>query len=73
MQNNIPTVYVSEIYCCIVKSTNISTTLQFCTKNIKKIKNIVLRSVLVITEYFMLIVCLENIGEGLLHACISSY
>jgi hypothetical protein len=73
MQNNIPTVYVSEIYCCIVKSTNISTALQFCTKNIKKFKNIVLRSVLVITEYFMLIVCLENIGEGLLHACISSY
>jgi hypothetical protein len=26
-----------------------------------------------ISEYFMLIQCLENIGEGLLHACISSY
>ena len=25
-----------------------------------------------ISEYFMLIQCLENIGEGLLHACISS-
>ena len=24
-------------------------------------------------EYFMLKQCLENIGEGLLHACISSY
>jgi hypothetical protein len=32
-----------------------------------------LRSVLVISEYFMLIECLENVGEGLLHACISSY
>jgi hypothetical protein len=82
MQNNIPTVYISEIYCCIVKSTNLSTVLQFCTKNIKKFKNIVLswqhfsaslRSVLAITEHFMLILCLENIGEGLLHACISSY
>ena len=41
MQNNIPTLYISEIYCCIVKSTNLSTILQFCTKNIKKSKNIV--------------------------------
>ena len=64
MQNNIPTVYISEIYCCIVKSTNLSTILQFCTKNMKKFKNIVLswqhlsmslHSVLVISEYFMLI------------------
>jgi hypothetical protein len=31
-----------------------------------------LRSVLAISKYFMLIRCLENIGEGLLHACISS-
>jgi hypothetical protein len=38
MQNNIPTVYISEIYCCIVKSTNLSTILQFRTKNMKKIK-----------------------------------
>jgi hypothetical protein len=42
MQNNIPTVYISEIYCCIVKSTNRSTILQFlsefCTKNTKKLK-----------------------------------
>ena len=29
MQNNIPTVYISEIYCCIMKSTNLSTILQF--------------------------------------------
>ena len=36
MQNNIPTVYISEIY-CIVKSTNLSTILQFCTKNMKKL------------------------------------
>ena len=43
MQNNIPTVYISEIYCCIVKSTNLSTILQFCTKYMKiKFKNIVL-------------------------------
>ena len=35
MQNNIPTVYISEIYCCIVKSTNLSTILQFCTKYMK--------------------------------------
>ena len=38
MQNKIPTVYISEIYCCIVKSTNLSTILQFCTKNMKKLK-----------------------------------
>ena len=41
MQNNIPKVYISEIYCCydcIVKSTNLSTILQFCTKNMKKLK-----------------------------------
>ena len=35
MQNNIPTVYISEIYCCIAKSTNLSTILQFCTKYMK--------------------------------------
>ena len=35
---SIPTVYISEIYCCIVKSTNLSTILQFCTKYMK-IKN----------------------------------
>jgi hypothetical protein len=34
--------------------------------------NASLRSVLAIPEYFMLIQCLENIGEGLLRACISS-
>ena len=28
---------------------------------------------LAISEYFMLIQCLENIGEGFLHVCISSY
>ena len=38
MQNNIPTVYISQIYCCILKSTNLSTILQFCTKNMKKLK-----------------------------------
>jgi hypothetical protein len=25
MQNNIPTVHISEIYCCTVKSTNLAT------------------------------------------------
>ena len=36
MQNDIPTVYISEIYCCIVnKSTNLSTILQFCKKKLK--------------------------------------
>ena len=38
MQNNIPTVYISEIYCCIVKSTNLSTILQFRTKNMKNLR-----------------------------------
>ena len=38
MQNNIPAAYISEIYCYIVKSTNLSTILQFCTKNMKKLK-----------------------------------
>jgi hypothetical protein len=66
MQNNIPTVYISDIYCCIDKSTNLSTILQFCTKNMKKFKHRVivlswqhlsasLRSVLAISEYFVLI------------------
>jgi hypothetical protein len=49
-------------------------------KNMKKFKiscchgnlSASLRSVSAISEYFMLIQCLENIGEGLLHACISS-
>jgi hypothetical protein len=34
--------------------------------------NASLRSVLAYYEYFMLKQCLENIGEGSLHACISS-
>jgi hypothetical protein len=34
-KNNIPTVYISEIYYCLVKSTNLSTILQFCTKYMK--------------------------------------
>ena len=38
MQNNIPTVYISEIDCCMVKSTKLSTILQFCTKNMKILK-----------------------------------
>jgi hypothetical protein len=50
MQNNIPTIYISEIYCCIVKSKNLSTILE-------KLKHLCasLRSVLAISEYFMLI------------------
>jgi hypothetical protein len=32
MQNNIPTVYISEIYRCVVKNTNLSTILQFYMK-----------------------------------------
>jgi 6-phosphogluconate dehydrogenase len=53
MQNNIPTVYISEIYnyCCIVKSTNLSTILQFCTKNMKKLK---------IQEYRVVMATLER-------------
>ena len=38
MQNNIPTVYISENYCCIVKSTNLSTILQLCKKKIKNLR-----------------------------------
>ena len=34
--------------------------------------NASLRSVLMNYQYFMLNQCLENMGEGLLHACISS-
>jgi hypothetical protein len=66
MQNDIPTVYISVIYCCIVKSTNLSTILQFCTKNMKTFKIQEYRVVMatlerepafsvVISEYFMLI------------------
>jgi hypothetical protein len=51
MQNNIPTVYISEIYCCIVKSTNLSTILQFCTKSMKKLK---------IKEYRVVMATLER-------------
>jgi hypothetical protein len=51
MQNNIPTVYISEIYCCIVKSMNLSTILQFCTKNMKKLK---------IKEYRVVMATLER-------------
>ena len=63
------------------ESFNYFSILPFCTKNIKKLKNFVLswqnlnaslRSVLAISEYFMLIQCLRNIGESLLHACVSS-
>jgi hypothetical protein len=44
MQNNIyvPTVYILEIHCCIVKSTNLSIIFPFCKKNINFFKNIVL-------------------------------
>ena len=31
-------IYISEIHCCIVKSTNLSTILPFCKKNLKKLK-----------------------------------
>ena len=61
------------------KSVQVSST--FC-RFVQKIKktiivlpccNASLRSVLSYNyEYFMLKQCLENIGEGLLHACISS-
>jgi hypothetical protein len=33
-----PTVYISEIYCCIAKSTNLPTIFQFCTKYMKTFK-----------------------------------
>jgi hypothetical protein len=51
MQNKISTVYISEIYCCIVKSTNLSTVLQFCTKYMKKLK---------IKEYRVVMATLER-------------
>ena len=38
MQNNIPTVYISEIHCCVVKSTNLSIFV-ILYKKYKKIKN----------------------------------
>ena len=46
MQNNIPTVYISEIYCCIVKSTNLS--IIFCSfvQKYEKIKNLRYRVVM---------------------------
>jgi hypothetical protein len=40
MQNNIPTVYNSEMRYCIVKSTNLSTILPFCTIKYKEIKHV---------------------------------
>ena len=84
MRNNIPTVYISEIYCCIVKSTNLSTIFQFCTKNMEKLKIKDYRVVMSTLErepafsvgHFRILhvnlMFAENIGEGLLHACISS-
>ena len=72
MQNNIPTVYISKIYCCIVKSTNLSTILLFRTKNMKNLRiscchghtsaRTAFRGLFLNTE-----------DEGSLHACISSY
>ena len=46
MQNNILTVYISEMYCCIFKSTNLSTNMQFCTKYMKKLKKLRYRVVM---------------------------
>jgi hypothetical protein len=33
IQYNIPTVYISEIHCCIFKNINLPTILPFCKKN----------------------------------------
>jgi hypothetical protein len=38
IQYNIPTVYISEIHCCIFKNINLPTNLQFCKKNPLKIR-----------------------------------
>ena len=51
MENKISIVYISKIYCCIVKSTNLSIILQFCTKNMKKLK---------IKEYRVVMATLER-------------
>jgi hypothetical protein len=86
MQNNIPTVHISEIHCCIVKSSSLLKLLcRFVQKYVKKNNlklscchgniwrhNASLRPMLPNYEYFMLNHCLEKIGGGLLHACISS-
>jgi hypothetical protein len=55
---------------------------QFCTKNLKNHHRVAMANMTLATracvqcwsncEYFMLKQCLENIGEGLLHAGISS-
>ena len=50
MQNNIPTVYISEIYCCIVKSTNLSTIFCSFVQKYEKIKNLRYRVVMATLE-----------------------
>ena len=36
MKNNIPTVYISEIHCCIFQSSNLSTILAVLNKKCKQ-------------------------------------
>ena len=50
MQYNIRTVYISEIYCCIVKSTNLSTIFCSFVQKYEKIKNLRYRVVIATLE-----------------------
>ena len=45
-----PTVYISEIYCCIVKSTNLSTIFCSFVQKYEKIKNLRYRVVMATLE-----------------------
>jgi hypothetical protein len=76
MQNNIPTLYISEIHCCIVKNTKFSNIFViFLQKNMKIFKNLKItvyaqhEPAFSVGQLRILHVksCLENIGEGLLH------
>jgi hypothetical protein len=48
---SVPTVYISEIHCCIAKSPNLSTILPFCTKNIKLLKNWKLKIIVLLWQH----------------------
>ena len=69
MQNNIPTVHISENHCYIVKSNNLSNIFGVLYKKYNKRKR---EAAFSVDQLLILPVnqCLENIGEGLLHVYV---
>jgi hypothetical protein len=84
-QNNITALYILEINSSVLKSIQVSSIVcrfEVCAKKMLKSYRVAMSNMTWATracvqcwrnyEEFMLKQCLENIGEGLLHACISS-